>query len=163
MTITGKGYITNVASSVPVDDTNLTTPADNVQEALENLDGQVAVSASPGFSLGRSGNTPNGTWLLRTGGVPSNKTGLPVNLTSPYIVGVNVGNEDITTFDVEIYEHAGDEVNLTLIGTVSIVAARTGTFSVNWPITTGRQLAALISAGSAKNPGVDLQLSGATS
>ena len=55
MTVTGKGFKTEVASTVPVDDSTLPYTASDVQEALEKSANNVAVSASPGFSLGRSG------------------------------------------------------------------------------------------------------------
>ena len=160
MPVTGKGFKTEVASTVPVDDTNLNFPADNVQEALEQQNQQVAVSASPGFSLGQSGNVNTNSWLNRVGNIPSNITGLPVRLYNAKVVGLSVGCENADTFDVSVYEHEGDEINLTLIGTVSVVTSRTETFTVDWTVTTGRQLAARLTAGSGKNVGVDMQLSG---
>ena len=141
-----------VANGIPTDSGN------TVQEELDNLKN----ASSPAFSLGRPGNCPNGTWLYRTGSVPSNKTGIPVRTANPKIVGVSVGNENITSFDVEIYEHEGNEVNLTLLTTVNIVAARTATFNINVAATQGRQLAGKIVNGSAKNPGVDFELEGTT-
>ena len=156
----GAVYKSPVAGSTPYDNTTSGLVADDVQAAIDELSSEVSQSASPGFSFGRGGNTPSGTWLLRTGGPPSNKTGVPMGITSPVITRISVGNETISTFDVAVYEHEGDEVNLTLFTTVSVVSARTGTFTVNIPATTGRQLAVLINSGAAKNPGVDLQLSG---
>lgn len=154
--------ITPVAGAVPFDNASNGFIADEVQGAIEELSNQVSQSASPGFSFGRSGNIPSGTWLLRPGSVPSNKTGIPLAINSPVITLIAVGNELISTFTVQVYEHEGDEVNLTLLGSVSVVNARTGTFPVSFPATAGRQLAIYISSGSAKNPGVDLQLSGST-
>jgi len=49
------------------------------------------------------------------------------------------------------------------LGFVDVSSARTGTFSVNFSATKGRQLAVKLVNGSAKNPGVDLQLSGTLS
>jgi hypothetical protein len=147
-----KVITTPVAASIPTD-SDFT-----VQEELD----KVKAAASPAFSLGRSGNCPNGTWLLRVGGPPSNKTGIPIRTNSPVITGISVGNEDVTSFDIEVYEHEGAEVNLTLLTTVSIVSSRTATFTVNIAATQGRQLAAKVVNGSAKNPGVDFELKGST-
>jgi len=160
MSGSGRDEFTKVAEQIPFDnDTNGFT-AEDVQAAIEEAKNTAAPGASPAFSLGRSGNTPPGSWLLRVGGPPSNKTGIPIRAGSPKIIGISVGNEDVNTFDVEVYEHEGDEINLTLLTTVSVVAARTGTFSVNVSCTQGRQLAAKITSGSAKNPGVDFELEG---
>ena len=117
-------------------------------------------SASPGFSFGRGGNASNGTWLLRPGGVPSNKTGIPVAILNARIALIIVGCEDLASFDVTIYEHDGDSINLTPLVTESVVNARTAFFVVNTSVTTGKQLAIQITSGSAKNLGVDLQLKG---
>ncbi len=155
-----RDYVTPVAESVPFDNTSNCFVATDTQEAIEEVNSSVSSAASPGFSLGRSGNVPSNTWLFRTGNVPSNKTGIPMAITNPTITLVAVGNEDINTFDVEIYEHDGDEVNLTLLGTVNLVATRTDTFTVSFVATEGKQLGVKIVNGSAKNPGVDLQLSG---
>lgn len=146
----------SVARGVPFDNTSNGFTSSDVQGAIE----EIGASASPGFSLGRSGNTVSGTWLLRTGSIPSNKTGLPIGITSPIITSIQVGNEDISTFDVEIYEHDGNEINLTLLTTVSIIAARTAIFTVSVPATYGKQIAALISSGTCKNVGVDIILKG---
>ena len=150
-----------VSRSIPFDPTvEGELVSTDVQTAIDELTQRVAQSASPGFSFGRSGNTPSGTWLLRPGSVPSNKTGIPMAIVNPLIALIAVGNENISTFNVEIYEHEGNEVNLTLLTTVSVVSARTGTFNVAIPATSGRQIAIKISSGSCKNPGVDLQLQG---
>jgi hypothetical protein len=92
--------------------------------------------------------------------VPSNKAGITVSLTNPVITQVFVGSEDADTFDIDVYEHEGDEINLTLLGSVSVVATRSATFSVSFNVTSGRQLAVQITGGSAKNLNVGLQLQG---
>lgn len=136
---------------------------DNLQDLGETLATRVGASASPGFSFGRSANVGSNSWLLITGSVPSNKTGVPVAIENAEITLISVGNEDVSTFDVGIYEHEGAEINLTLLTTVSIVSNRTQNFTVSVPVTTGRQLAARVTSGSAKNIGVSLQLKGSTS
>ena len=147
------------AANVPFDNTSTDFDADNVRDALL----EAGASASPGFNFGRSGNVGSGTWLQVVGGVPSNKAGITVALSNPEIKQVYVANEDSGTFDVTIYEHEGDEINLTSLGTVSVVSSRSASFAVSYTVTNGRQLAARITSGSAKNINVGLQLSGSTS
>lgn len=151
-----RDYFVQVARSIFFDNSTNGFTSDNVQEAIE----EIGASASPGFSFGRSSTTGAGTWLLRVGSIPSNKTGIPLGIGSPVITNIQVGNENISTFDIEIYEHEGNEVNLTLLTTVSIVSARTGIFSVSVAATSGRQLAAKVSSGTGKNIGVDIILKG---
>jgi len=151
-----KLFIPPIASDVEFDNSTNGFTSDNVQSAIE----EIGASASPGFSLGRSSTTGAGTWLLRVGNIPSNVTGIPMGISNPILTNIQIGNEDIATFSVEIYEHEGDSVNLTLLTTVTVTSSRTGIFSVNVPATQGRQLAAKISSGTARNPGVDLILKG---
>lgn len=148
-----------VAESVPFDNDNNNFVSEDVQAALEELDDKVGVSASPGFSWGRSGNSNSGTWLANDT-VSSNVTGRTVNLIDPFITAVSIANENINTFDISFYEHDGDSINLTLIGTVSVVNVRSFNVFVNFSITQGKQLAVQVSSGSAKNVVVGLQLSG---
>jgi len=129
-------------------------------EAIRELSATVGVSASPGFNFGRSGNSSTNTWLTVTGSVPSNKAGITVALQNPEITQVFIANETISTFDISVYEHEGDEVNLTLLDTVSVVAARSASFAVSVAVTQGRQLATRVTSGSAKNVNVGLQLKG---
>lgn len=147
----------SVARGTAFDNSSNGFTATNVQTAIE----EIGASASPGFSFGRSSVSGAGTWLLRVGSIPSNKTGIPLGISSPIITNIQVGNEDISTFDIEIYEHEGNEVNLTLLTTVSVVSARTGIFSVSVAATSGRQLAAKVSTGTGRNIGVDIILKGA--
>lgn len=146
--------------SIPFDPGTTDLTSDSVGDAIRELAATVGVSASPGFNFGRSGNNSSGTWLQVTGSVPSNRAGITVALTNPEITQVYIANENISTFDVGIYEHEGDEVNLTLLGTVSVVSARTGTFAVSISVTSGRQLATRITSGTSRNCNVGLQLKG---
>jgi hypothetical protein len=147
-----------VARAVPFDNAGTDFVSDNVQDALL----ESGVSASPGFNFGRSGNNSANTWMQVVGGVPSNRAGITVALNSPEIKQVFVANEDISTFDITIYEHEGNEVNLTTLTTVSIVSARSGSFTLSVPVTSGRQLAVRITNGSARNINVGLQLAGSS-
>jgi len=133
--------------------------SDNVADAFA----EVGASASPGFNFGRSGNLSSNTWLRRPGNVPSNRAGVTINILNPAVVNVAVANRNVETFDVEIYEHDGNEVNLTLLGTVNVINATSQTFNVNFPATNGRQLAVRLgstSSGNVRDLGVDLTLIG---
>lgn len=147
------------AENVTFDPTGTDFVSDNVQGVIEELEDQVGVSASPGFSWGRSGNLSTNTWL-NNDGVSSNRAGRTVNLIDPVITAYSIANEDINTFDISFYEHDGDSINLTLVGTVAVIAARSQSGFVNLAITEGKQLAIRITSGSAKNVVVGLQLSG---
>lgn len=132
-------------------------------EAIRELVNRVTVSASPGFSFGRTGNLSSGTWLLRPGSVPSNKSGINVGIGTPLLLKVTVASENEDTYSVGIYQHDGNEINLNLVTTVSITAVRKQVFDLSAALEFDRQIAVRVLTGSAKNLGVDLQLSGSTS
>lgn len=155
-----RNYKSPEGDSVAFDNTGTTLTSETTGEAIRELANTVGVSASPGFSFGRSGNSSSGTWLLVTGSVPSNRAGITVALNNPQITQVFIANENISTFDIGIYEHEGDEINLTLLETVSVVSSRSASFAVSVAVTAGRQLATRITSGSARNVNVGLQLKG---
>lgn len=146
--------------STPFNNTGTDLISTETGPAIRELAAAVGASASPGFSFGRSSNVNVNTWLLTTGSVPSNKAGITVALNNPEITQIYIANEDISTFDISIYEHEGDEINLTLLDTVSVVSKRSDTFDLAVSVTSGRQLAARVTSGSAKNVNVGLQLKG---
>ena len=134
--------------------------SENVQDAIDELCEEVQTSASPGFTWGKSGNVTNNTWLLNET-VPSNKAGRTVFITDSTLIRIFSASEDIDTYDLEIYEHEGDEVNLTLLTTLNVIASRTadsGAISVS--TTSGRQLAVKLVNGSGKNVIVGVILKG---
>jgi hypothetical protein len=133
--------------------------ATDVDGALKEISETVASSASPGFSFGRSGNLSSNTWL-RNEGVSSNRAGRYVYINDAEITRVFVSNEDINTFSIGVYSHDGDQINLTLLTTVNIIASRGDEFIVSIPVTTGKQLALRITGGSAKNVVAGLELKG---
>lgn len=149
----------SVAESVPFDNENNGFTSDNVQDAIQ----EIGASASPGFSFGRSGTLSNNTWLRRPGNVPSNRAGITVSISNPKIVKVSCSNRNIETYDIRIYEHDGNQVNLTLLGTVSVNSARGGIFDVDIAVTEGKQLAVRLGptfTGNVRDLGVDLVLKG---
>lgn len=141
-----------VASQVPFDPTNCDSiDAEDTQGAIEELCTEVQQSASPGFTWGRSGNVANNSWLLNDS-VPSNKAGRTIVISNPVINKIFSASEDVDTYDLEIYEHDGDEINLTLLTTLNVVASRTGdSGSISVATTTGKQLAIKLTNGSGKN------------
>ena len=75
-------------------------------------------NASAGYEYTRK-NPSEGTWL-DSGGIPSNKTGIPFGLANGVLDGVWVGSSTLSEYDISVYWHDGDETNLTLLTTVSI-------------------------------------------
>ena len=137
--------------------------SENVQDVIEELCNRLAVSANPGFTWGRSGNVTTNTWLLNDT-VPSNKAGRTVTLANGEVTRILTASENLDTYDITIFEHDGDEINLASVVTKSVVASRTGDFVVtSASITQGKQLAAKITSGSAKNLVIGIFLQGETS
>lgn len=152
---------TTVAESIPFDnDTNGFTSED-VQGAIE----EIGASASPGYSFGRSGNLSQNTWLRRPGNVPSNRAGITVSIVSPKIIKVSCSNRNVETYEIKIYEHEGNQVNLVLLQTLTVNSSRGDVFDVDIVVTEGKQLAVRLGntfSGNVRDLGVDLVLSGGT-
>lgn len=149
--MSGRDIYTPVAESVPFDNSSNGFVSDNTQAAIEEIDNKVLTSASPGFSFGRSGNVSRGAWLLCET-VPSNTTGRLVYINNAIIKKVFIGNEIVGNYTFEVYHHDGVEINLTLVGSVSIIAKRGDIFNVNWSVPTGKYLAIRVSASSTDQP-----------
>jgi hypothetical protein len=132
--------------------------AETVQEGFEELCTLVDTSASPGFTWGRSGTVTANTWLLNES-VPSNKSGRTIFLTTATLEEVFVSNEQSSTFDLEIYEHDG--TTFTLLTTQSLVASRSGSFTIaSIVLTPGKELAIKLVNGSGKNVTAGVLLNG---
>lgn len=147
------------AIETPFDNSTNGFNSDNVQEAIE----EIGASASPGFSFGRNGRLSQNTWLRRPGNVPSNRAGVTLDISSPVITRIAAANRNVETYDIEIYEHEGNSVNLTLLTTVTVVGATSAIFSVNVAATQGRQLAIRLGStatGNVRDLGVDITLVG---
>lgn len=145
----GPIYKSPVARSIPFDNSTNGYVSTEVQGAIEELNYIVATSASPGFTWGRSGNVNQNTWLLNDS-VPSNLSGRTVFLNNAVVEKIFIANQDATAgIIIEIYSHDGDSVNLALIGTVTTLATRSNTFTVNLPIALNKQLAMKVASGSA--------------
>lgn len=152
-------YFSPDAGEVSFDNEGTGFAADNVEDALK----ETGASASPGFSFGRNGSLSQNTWLRRPGNVPSNRAGVTININNPVVTTVACANRNVETYDVKIYEHDGNQVNLTLLGTVTVTAATSGIFSVSFSATKGKQLAVRLGStatGNVRDLGVDLTLTG---
>lgn len=126
---------------------------------LDNTLSFVANSASPGFTWGSSGNANTNTWLLNDT-VPSNLAGRLVFLQEAELTKLFTTSQNASTYDLGIYSHDGDEINLTLLTTASVVAARSGSFDLSILVPTGKHLAVRVTAGSAKNLTAGISLRG---
>jgi hypothetical protein len=148
-------WIKDVASSIFYDDQVIPTNlGDTIQDAIDNIYQQTQVAASPGFTWGRSGTSTPNTWLLNDS-VPSNNSGRTVFLNNAEIQNIFVANQDATAgIDLGIYSHEGDEVNLTLLGTVTTAATRSNTFSVAFSIAVDKQIAIKIMPGSSQSKNI---------
>lgn len=150
------------AQDVYLDDTNLPFTADDVQEGFEKLSTSFAVSASPGFTWGRSGVIPSGSWLLNDT-VPANLSGREVFLYNAVVESVYISKQDTNIVKFSVYYHSGDSIGLTLLGSVTTGAQRGQDFAVSWAVPKGKQLALRIATdtpNSAKEPVVGLLLKG---
>jgi hypothetical protein len=126
-------------------------------QGVEHQFGGVGVSASPGFTWGRTGSVGVGAYLLNDE-VPSNVTGRVITFADPVIRKILVTNGAVSTFTITIQEHDG--TTYTDLTTVSLTAQRETTATVNVPITSGKQLAIKVSSGLANNPVVGIILDG---
>ncbi len=130
----------------------------NVQEAIEESRNFRAVPVV----FTKSGAVTINTFLLN-GSVPSNIAGrtIPSTATDVKIALIEIANQDVSTFDIGVYEHDGDEINLTLIETYIITAARTAeVLDGVTALDPAKQVAVKLTSGSAKNLSVSLTISG---
>ena len=110
--------------------------------------------------FGKTGVATANSYLNRAGNVPSNVSGIPIMLSECLINAVSAANQNIDTYDVEIWQHEGDFTNAVLKHTISVVAARS-TFDVDLaiPVDQGKQLAAKV-LSSVQNVGVTVGMKG---
>lgn len=144
--MSGRDEFSPVAGEIPFDNATNGFAADDVQAAIE----EIGASASPGFSWGRSGNSSSGTWLNNET-VPSNRSGRFVFISNPSLAVIFVSSENLNTYTISVYEHEGNGVNLTLLDSLSVTAARGAFKTTTVAVTAGRQLAIKVTSGSASN------------
>jgi len=158
-----RDVFTYVAKQIFFDNAGSALVSTDVEAAIKENSNLVQTSASPGFSWGKGGSSGSGDWL-RNHEVPSNRTGIVNPVTNGEIVKIFASNSDINTFSIGIYQHDGDEINLTLLHTVTVTAARSGTFVITGvTVTDGKQLAARVTSGNANEVLVGIIIKGETS
>jgi len=121
-----------------------------------------ATTSQPQQFFTKEGNATSGTWL-ENGSINSNVVGVPFGLLNGVLIKVWVGKENTSNCSVGIYTHDGDEINLNLIHTVSMVVGdgRTKSFNVTGvSIPKDKQIAVRITSGNAKNVKVYLITNG---
>ena len=90
-----------------------------------------ASSGKPSYSFGRAATVVVDTWLDSGNNIPSNETGIPFGLDNGALIELWIGNKNLVAYDLTVYHHLGDEVNLTVLTTVTVPAgARTKIFKV---------------------------------
>lgn len=156
--MSGRDEFVQIAGTVPFDNDTNGFISDDVQSAIEELATTTAVSASPGYTWGRSGNTSSGTWLLNDT-VPSNVTGRNFSLYNGELIQVSASNEDTTTAVLGIYQH--DHTTYTQIATITLSSQiRSVQTYTGVSVTQNLELAIKVESGSVKNPVVQLLLKG---
>lgn len=149
---------TQRAETVPYDNSGSGLSATNVQQAIDAIYSTFSGLISPGFTWGRSGNIPAGTWL-QNDTVPSNITGRNFPFYNGQLVTIAVSNENTTTAVVELYAH--DKVTFTLLATLTLSAQKSKEQNYTGvSLTKGKELAVKIGSGSAKNIVVQLVIKG---
>lgn len=123
--------------------------------------GDVIRPASPGFVYGAVGDKTPGFWMTSEG-VPSNVVGIPVLFSDASVVQAAVGTEIESAYKIGIYQHDGQESNLTKIGEFDVAANGAKRVSLNFPViaSTNTQLACRLESGNTKNLKVSLVLKG---
>lgn len=133
-------------------------PADeNVQKALESVGSGAGTGASPGFTCGKAGNVSNA--FLDANSVPMDATPFPVGIAESRLLKIQTVNENVSTYDVEIYGLRPSTGLLELYSTHTVTAAKGANFFINTPFDTTKngsgeyytQWAAKVTNGSAKN------------
>jgi len=152
-------YLSPEAESIPFDPLTSGLTSTEVGPAIRELASNSSITVSPGFTWGRSGNAPTGTYLLNDS-VPSNVTGRVVPVSGGAIMTIFVATETVGTWVLAIQKRSG--ASFVEIGTVTMTAQRTKTQQVTISVTLGDELALYVKTGSCKNPVVGLIIKGST-
>lgn len=123
-----------------------------------NFDFTGSSSSSDDISLQwMRGGTLVANVYLFNGGIPSNVSGLVSPLTGT-MVKMTISCEASSTFSVKLQRRNG--VSFVDLTTVSVSAARTKIQTLSISVSSGDELAALVSSGSADNIVITLDLQG---
>lgn len=133
------------------------TGAGPMDWTLEGLGSAVVTQT---MSFGKSGNATSNSYLNRSGNVPSNIAGESVVVSSGLIRVIACGQEDVDTYDIEVWQHEGDFTNPILKYTLTVTAARGGySNGLNISIDLGKQIA-LKTLDPVKNIGCSIGIKG---
>ncbi len=145
------------AEEVPFDNSSNGLSSTDVQAAIEEVNTSVQVSASPGFTWGRSGNTSD--TYLSNDSVPSNTSGRLVPVTSGEITTIFIAAELNSTATIEVRLRVGS--TFTTIASCPYGGTRKVTCSIASPppVALNDELAIYVS-GAAKNPVVGIIIKG---
>jgi len=124
--------------------------------------GDVIAPASPGFVYGAVGAKTTGFWLTSEG-IPSNIVGVPVLFGDGSVVLAAVGTEIEANYQIGIYQHEGQGINISQIGSFNITTGGPKRLSFSFPITYSSpnvQLACRLNSGDTQNLKVSLVLKG---
>lgn len=125
--------------------------------------GDVIAPASPGFVFAAVNQKSDLFWLTSEG-IPSNVVGVPVLFANASVVSISVGTETESSYTIGVYQHQGNEVGLTQIGTLTVSGGGSKRFDVDFPVqytSTNIQLACRIISGDTTNLKVSLVVKGA--
>lgn len=132
----------NVAENVSYNNSISGLTATQTQAAIDELSLTGGSSASPGFTFGRSGTLPKGTYLLNDT-VPSNIAGRVVTVNG-YIKTIFIAQRNNTAFSLSIQTRIGSV--FTTIHTVNIPAIRKYVATMSVSVSIGDELCAVISS-----------------
>jgi hypothetical protein len=123
--------------------------------------GDVTLPASPGFVFAAVNQKSDLFWLT-TEGIPSNVVGIPVLFANARIVAAAVGTEVETNYKLGFYQHQGNEIGMTLVGELEVLAGGAKKFELDLPIAnvTNSQLACRLESGNTTNLKVSLVVKG---
>lgn len=126
--------------------------------AIEGLTSNVLTQTA---DFGKTGNSTSGSFLDRSGGVPSNISGITILLYNGYISSVGCSQELDSAFSVIIYEHTGNTypTGFTSLYTLVSVGKTSISTGLNITVTQGKQLAIMTNTSS-KNVGCTVGMKG---
>lgn len=120
--------------------------------------------ASPGFLYAAIDTKTAGFWLT-SDVIPTNIAGIPVLFGDAVVIKAAVSTELDVNYSLGIYQHEGNEVGLTLLGTIVVTAGGPKRFAFEYPViysSPNVQLACRLLTGTTKNLKVSLVLKGST-
>lgn len=124
--------------------------------------GDVISAAGPSFVYGAVGAKTTGFWLTSEG-IPSNIAGVPVLFDDSTVILAAVGTEVDADYTIGIYQHDGQGVNLSQIGSFNVVVGGPKRFTLSLPIVPSSpnvQLACRLETGNTLNLKASLVIRG---